>query len=110
MSEVLYRKYRPKNFNELVGQDQVKEVLIKSFEKSSISHAYIFSGSRGPGKPPRARIFATMLPGLGEATVERLYLAGIYDAATLREADPEKVSSITGIPKARLHDYIGYLK
>jgi DNA polymerase-3 subunit gamma/tau len=67
MSEVLYRKYRPKNFSELVGQDQVKEVLIKSFEKSSISHAYIFSGSRGTGKTTTARIFAKMLNCLSES-------------------------------------------
>ncbi|MDV2481753.1 DNA topoisomerase I [Methanoculleus sp. Wushi-C6] len=50
------------------------------------------------------------VPGIGEATVDRLYLAGIYDAATLREADPEKVASITGIARARLHDYISHLK
>lgn len=61
MSEVLYRKYRPKNFNELVGQDQVKEILSKAVEKNSLSHAYIFSGSRGTGKTTSARILAKML-------------------------------------------------
>ncbi len=50
------------------------------------------------------------IPGIGEATVKKLYLAGIYDAATLREADLEKVSSVTGIGKARLHEYISHLK
>jgi len=50
------------------------------------------------------------IPGIGEATVEKLYLAGIYDAATLREADVDEASSITGITKTRLHDYIGHLK
>ena len=68
MSEVLYRKYRPKNFNELVGQDQVKEILNKSFEKGSVSHAYIFSGSRGTGKTTSARIFAKMLNCLSESS------------------------------------------
>jgi DNA polymerase-3 subunit gamma/tau len=68
MSEVLYRKYRPKNFSELVGQDQVKEILSKSFEKSSVSHAYIFSGSRGTGKTTSARIFAKMLNCLSESS------------------------------------------
>jgi len=72
------------------------------------------------GRPTPQKISKTMfergrkelleIPGLGEATVERLYLAGIYDAATLRVADPKEVSSITGIQKARLHDYIGHLK
>ncbi|NMA11228.1 MAG: DNA topoisomerase I, partial [Methanomicrobiales archaeon] len=50
------------------------------------------------------------IPGLGEATVDRLYLAGIYDAATLRDANPDEIATITGIPKARLRDYIGHLK
>ncbi len=72
------------------------------------------------GRPTPAKITKAVLergrkellaiPGIGEATVQRLYLAGIYDTATLREADPEKVSSITGIAEARLHDYIGHLK
>ena len=72
------------------------------------------------GRPAPEKISRTILdrgrnellavPGIGEATVDRLYLAGIYDAATLREADPEEIASITGIPKARLRDYIGHLK
>ncbi len=72
------------------------------------------------GRPAPAKVTRTALergrkellavPGIGEATVERLHLAGIYDAATLREADPEEVSSITGIAKARIRDYISHLK
>jgi len=72
------------------------------------------------GRPAPAKVTKTALergrkellavPGIGEATVEKLYLAGIYDAATLREADPGEVSSITGIAKARIHDYISHLK
>jgi len=68
------------------------------------------------GRPVPAKITKAMLergrkdllaiPGIGEATLQKLYLAGIYDAATLREADPEEVSSITGIAKTRLHDFI----
>ncbi len=58
----------------------------------------------------RGRKELLAIPGIGEATVQKLYLAGIYDAATLREADPERVSSVTGIAEARLHDYIGHVK
>ena len=58
----------------------------------------------------RGRKELLAVPGIGEATVEKLYLAGIYDAATLREADPGEVSSITGIAKTRIHDYISHLK
>ncbi|MBN2219894.1 MAG: DNA polymerase III subunit gamma/tau [Kosmotogaceae bacterium] len=68
MSEVLYRKYRPRNFNELVGQDQVKEILGKAIEKNKLSHAYIFSGSRGTGKTTSARILAKMLNCLSEGS------------------------------------------
>ncbi len=72
------------------------------------------------GRPTPAKITRAMLdrgrkellaiPGIGEATLQKLYLAGIYNAETLREADPEKVSPITGIAEARFHDFIGHLK
>jgi Topoisomerase IA len=72
-------------------------------------------GRKSPAKVTRAALERGQkelleVPGIGEATVERLYLAGIYDAATLREADPGEVSSITGIAKTKLHDYISHLK
>ncbi|PKL62587.1 MAG: DNA topoisomerase I [Methanomicrobiales archaeon HGW-Methanomicrobiales-2] len=72
-------------------------------------------GRKSPAKVTRAALERGQkelleIPGIGEATVERLYLAGIYDAATLREADPGEVSSITGIAKTKLHDYISHLK
>ncbi len=55
---VLYRKYRPKNFKEVLGQDHIVKVLESSIELGRISHAYIFSGSRGTGKTSVARILA----------------------------------------------------
>ena len=54
----LYRKYRPKTFNEIVGQDGVTNVLKKQIETNKISHAYIFSGTRGTGKTSAAKVFA----------------------------------------------------
>jgi DNA polymerase III subunit gamma/tau len=54
----LYRKYRPQNFKEVLGQDQIVKVLQSSIELDKIAHAYIFSGSRGTGKTSVARIFA----------------------------------------------------
>ena len=44
--KVLYRKYRPTNFNELVGQNNVKDVLINSIKTNKLAHAYIFTGPR----------------------------------------------------------------
>jgi len=54
----LYRKYRPVTFNEMVGQEHVTEILKNQIISGKISHAYIFSGTRGTGKTSAAKIFA----------------------------------------------------
>ena len=59
--KVFYRKYRPKNFDELVGQDSIKDVLTNSIKLNKIAHAYIFTGPRGTGKTSTAKIFAKTL-------------------------------------------------
>ncbi|AKX33674.1 DNA polymerase III subunits gamma and tau [Spiroplasma litorale] len=56
--KALYRKYRPKNFEELVGHDVIKKILINQLKSNSFSHAMIFSGQRGTGKTSLARLFA----------------------------------------------------
>jgi len=58
MYQALYRKYRPSNFDEVVGQKIVVKTLINAIENNKISHAYIFSGPRGTGKTSIAKIFA----------------------------------------------------
>jgi DNA polymerase-3 subunit gamma/tau len=55
---VLYRKYRPQNFAEIVGQEHIVKTLTNSISAKSISHAYLFSGPRGSGKTSIARLFA----------------------------------------------------
>ena len=60
-SEVLARKYRPKNFDELIGQDTISQTLSLALDANRLSHAYLFSGLRGSGKTSTARIFAKAL-------------------------------------------------
>ena len=55
---VLYRKYRPRKFSEVVGQEHVVKTLTNSILGNNISHAYLFSGPRGSGKTTLARLFA----------------------------------------------------
>ena len=58
MSTALYRKYRPDNFDNIIGQNQVIDVLKNQIKENKISHAYIFSGVRGTGKTSTAKVFA----------------------------------------------------
>jgi len=57
----LYRKYRPKNFSEIEGQEIVVKSLTTSLAKGIVSHGYLFAGARGLGKTTIARIFAKAL-------------------------------------------------
>ena len=59
--EVLARKYRPSNFDELIGQDTIAQTLSLALDSNRLSHAYLFSGLRGSGKTSTARIFAKAL-------------------------------------------------
>ena len=58
---VLYRKYRPKNFSEVVGQEHVVETLQGAIQTGRLAHAYLFTGPRGTGKTSTARILAKMV-------------------------------------------------
>ena len=57
----LYRKYRPTNFSEVVGQDKVITVIKNEIINNRISHAYLFSGPRGTGKTTTAKIIAKLV-------------------------------------------------
>lgn len=56
--KVLYRKYRPDNFENVVGQDYVVKMLRNAIDSGKHSHAYIFTGPRGTGKTSSAKVFA----------------------------------------------------
>ncbi len=59
--EVLARKWRPKTFDDVVGQDHVTRTLANAIEQDRIAHAYLFIGPRGIGKTTLSRIFAMAL-------------------------------------------------
>lgn len=58
MYHALYRKYRPVDFNSVVGQDSIIKTLKNSIKNHNFSHAYMFFGSRGTGKTTVSKIFA----------------------------------------------------
>ncbi len=58
MSKALYRKYRSKSLEEVVGQDHITDILKRSLKKGVIAHAYLLTGPRGVGKTSIARILA----------------------------------------------------
>jgi DNA polymerase III subunit gamma/tau len=88
MDIALYRKYRPQKFSEVLGQPHITDALSNAIRLGNISHAYLFSGTRGTGKTSVARIFA----GEVGTTINDLYEIdaasnrGIDDIRELREA------------------------
>jgi len=55
---VLYRKYRPQTFSEIVGQEHIVQTLTNAISSGMISHAYLFAGPHGTGKTTVARLLA----------------------------------------------------
>ncbi len=64
-------KYRPQVFADMVGQDHVSTVLMRSLESGRVAHAYLFTGARGVGKTTSARILAKSLNCLSRASGEQ---------------------------------------
>ncbi len=84
---VLYRKYRPQSWVDVSGQDHIVDVLRDSIKLKRISHAYLFSGSRGTGKTTLARIFAHAVETKDEDIyeIDAASNRGIDDIRSLRE-------------------------
>ena len=58
MYQALYRKWRPKSFADVVGQEHITETLRRQAAQGQLSHAYLFTGTRGTGKTTCAKILA----------------------------------------------------
>ena len=86
---VLARKYRPRNFAEMVGQEHVVQALTNALKQQRLHHAYLFTGTRGIGKTTVSRILAKSLnctgpDGTGGITAEP---CGVCQACTEIDAD-----------------------
>lgn len=86
MAEALYRKYRSKNLDEVVGQEHVTTTLKNALKSGKISHAYLLTGPRGTGKTSIARILAHAVNDLPYSEAQHLDIIEI-DAASNRRID-----------------------
>ena len=113
MSYIVFaRKWRPKTFDDVVGQEHITNTLKKAIEKNRVAHAYIFSGTRGVGKTTTARILARALncekgptpEPCGECTNCKNILSGSsFDVLEIDGASNNGVDDIR-----ELRDNIGY--
>lgn len=87
-SGVLYRKYRPQSFKDVIGQDHIVKVLEGAIKLGNISHAYLFSGPRGTGKTSVARILSRAIGTSSNDLVEMDAASnrGIDDVREIRES------------------------
>ena len=85
--QTLYRKWRPKTFDDLVGQSHVADTLKNGVATGRIAHAYLFCGTRGTGKTSTAKIFSRAVncenPREGEPCNECPTCRGILDGSIL---------------------------
>lgn len=97
MAKALYREYRPKTFDEVLGQDRVTDVLRNQVKTGKISHAYIFSGERGTGKTSCAKIFAKAIncknPINGSPCLECENCKAIEDETTIDVVEMDAASN-----------------
>lgn len=97
MSQALYRKYRPKTFDEVYGQSNIVNILKNQIDNNKISHAYLFSGTRGTGKTSCAKIFSRAVnclnPKDGNPCNECANCKAILDESTMDVIEMDAASN-----------------
>ncbi len=75
----LYRKYRPKSFADVVGQEHIVTTLERAVQQGNLAHAYLFAGPRGTGKTTIARILAKILltNGIGDEVLQKQIIRAV---------------------------------
>lgn len=103
----LYRKYRPNTFSNIIGQENVTKILRNQIKNGKISHAYLFSGTRGTGKTSAAKVFARAInclnPKDGEPCNECDVCKGILNGTItdVIEMDAASNNSVENIRQIR---------
>lgn len=103
----LYRKYRPNTFENIIGQENVTRILRNQIKNGKISHAYLFSGTRGTGKTSAAKVFARAInclnPKDGEPCNECEVCKGILNGniTDVIEMDAASNNSVENIRQIR---------
>ena len=103
----LYRKYRPNTFSSIIGQENVTKILRNQIKNGKISHAYLFSGTRGTGKTSSAKVFARAInclnPQDGEPCNECEVCKGILNGiiTDVIEMDAASNNSVENIRQIR---------
>lgn len=104
MYQALYRKWRPKVFDEVIGQEHITDTLKNQVKNGHLSHAYIFIGTRGTGKTTCARILAKAVncenPVNGNPCNQCRYCRGIDDGSILDIVELDAASN-TGVDNVR---------
>lgn len=111
MSKVLYQKYRPTKFSDVIGQDHVKITLKNACAANKVGHAYLLTGKRGTGKTSIARIMARMVncenaPSIDYVDEDKMVsMINQGKFPDIKELDAATNTSIDDIRKIRMEAY-----